>query len=188
MQIIYDLNFLFLAEVEKEFPGDRGRLARMSLIEEGFPKAVRMAHLAVIGSHKVNGVAALHSDLVQSDLFPDFVEFFGRDHFTNVTNGVTPRRWLLECNPPLAKLITETLGSQKWVTHLDELAGLRKYAKDKAFKKKWAAAKQVNRDRLCDYIESTLGITVNRHALIDIQVKVCCSLRLGVCFVRTRAS
>ncbi|GAA5866418.1 hypothetical protein JCM3774_004676 [Rhodotorula dairenensis] len=171
MQIIFDINAFFLADVEKEFPGDRGRLARMSLIEEGFPKAVRMAHLAVIGSHKVNGVAALHSDLVQSDLFPDFVEFLGRDHFTNVTNGVTPRRWLLECNPPLSKLITETLGSQKWVTHLDELVGLRKYAKDQSFKKKWAAAKQVNRDRLCDYIESTLGITVNRHALIDIQVK-----------------
>lgn len=172
MQLIYDINAIFLAEVENQFPGDRGRIARMSLIEEGFPKAVRMAHLAVIGSHRVNGVAALHSDLVQSDLFPDFVEFFGRDHFTNVTNGVTPRRWLYEANPSLSNLITQTLDSEKWVTHLDELAGLRRYAKDAKFKQQWKKIKQGNRDRLCDYIETTLGITVNRHALVDIQVKV----------------
>ncbi|GAA6022141.1 hypothetical protein JCM10207_000776 [Rhodosporidiobolus poonsookiae] len=171
MQLIYDINLYFLQEVEKKFPGDRARLARMSLIEEGYPKQVRMAHLAVIGSHKVNGVAALHSQLVQSDLFPDFVEFFGKDHFTNVTNGITIRRWLLQCNPTLAKLITETLGSETWVTHADQLEGLVKHAKDKAFQKKWAASKQANHDRLCDYIEATLGLTVNRKALIDVQVK-----------------
>ncbi|TNY16946.1 glycosyl transferase, partial [Rhodotorula diobovata] len=100
MQIIYDINLFFLESVEAKFPGDRARLARMSLIEEGFPKRVRMAHLAVIGSHKVNGVAELHSDLVKTQLFPDFVEFFGKDLFTNVTNGITARRWLYQALTP----------------------------------------------------------------------------------------
>ncbi|GAA5896787.1 hypothetical protein JCM6882_005035 [Rhodosporidiobolus microsporus] len=171
MQIIYDINLFFLQAVEKKFPNDRARLARMSLIEEGEVKRVRMGNLAVIGSHKVNGVAELHSGLVQTELFPDFVQYFGKDHFTNVTNGVTARRWLLQCNPTLAELITKTLGSDKWVTQLDELEGLTKFAKDKAFQKKWAASKQANRNRLCDYIETTLEIKVNRHALIDVQVK-----------------
>ncbi|GAA5914635.1 hypothetical protein JCM8208_002099 [Rhodotorula glutinis] len=171
LQIIYDINHRFLEDVERKFPGDRARLARMSLIEEGSPKRVRMAHLAVIGSHKVNGVAELHSDLVQSQLFPDFVEYLGRDHFTNVTNGITARRWLYQCNPTLSSLITKALGSEHWVTHLDELEGLQKFAKNEAFKKEWAIAKQVNRNRLCDYIEATTHIKVNRKALIDIQVK-----------------
>ncbi|GAA5925842.1 hypothetical protein JCM3775_005131 [Rhodotorula graminis] len=171
LQIIYDINFHFLADVERKFPGDRARLARMSLIEEGSPKRVRMSHLAVIGSHKVNGVAELHSELVQSQLFPDFVEYLGRDHFTNVTNGITARRWLYQCNPALSTLITKALGSEHWVTHLDELKKLQKFAKNEAFKKEWAAAKQVNRNRLCDYIESTTELKVNRKALIDIQVK-----------------
>ncbi|BGO98700.1 Non-essential glycogen phosphorylase [Rhodotorula toruloides] len=171
LQIIYEINLDMLKDVEKRWPNDRARLARMSLIEEGYPKMVRMANLAVVGSHRVNGVAALHSHLVQQDLFPDFVEYLGRDHFGNVTNGVTARRWLLQCNPSLAKLITDTLGSDEWVVNLDKLEGLTKYAKDKAFQKKWAACKQANRERLCDYIEATLGLTVNRHALIDVQVK-----------------
>ncbi|GAA6039090.1 hypothetical protein JCM8097_005315 [Rhodosporidiobolus ruineniae] len=171
LQIIYDINLYFLQDVEKKFPNDRARLARMSLIEEGQEKMVRMAHLAVIGSHKVNGVAELHSGLVQTDLFPDFVEYLGKDHFGNVTNGITARRWLLGCNPTLAELITATLGSEDWVKHLDLLKGLEKFAKDKAFQKKWAASKQVNRDRLCDFIEATIGIKTNRKALIDVQVK-----------------
>ncbi|GAA5993154.1 hypothetical protein JCM11641_005047 [Rhodosporidiobolus odoratus] len=171
LQIIYDINLFFLQAVEKKFPGDRARLARMSLVEEGEHKQIRMANLAVVGSHKVNGVAALHSGLVQTDLFPDFVEYMGSDHFTNVTNGITPRRWLLQSNPSLANLITEALGSDKWCTHLGELEKLTKFAKNVEFGKKWAASKQANRDRLCDYIESTLGLTVNRKALIDVQVK-----------------
>ncbi|GAA5994412.1 glycogen phosphorylase [Rhodotorula paludigena] len=171
MQIIYDINAFFLEEVEKKFPNDRARLARMSLIEEGYPKMVRMAHLAVIGSHRVNGVAALHSRLVKQDLFPDFVEMFGQDRFTNVTNGITARRWLYQCNPQLAALITQALGTEEWILDLDKLKGLEKYARDKKFQKEWAAIKQANRDRLCEYIESTTDVKVNRKALIDVQVK-----------------
>ncbi|BGP39269.1 Non-essential glycogen phosphorylase [Rhodotorula kratochvilovae] len=171
MQIIYEINFLFLEQVEAKYPGDRARLARMSLIEEGFPKRVRMAHLAVIGSHKVNGVAELHSELVKTQLFPDFVEHLGRDHFSNITNGITSRRWLYQCNPGLATLISKKLGGDEWVVNLDQLEKLQKFAKDKAFQKEWAAVKQANRNRLCDYIEATTGLTVNRKALIDVQVK-----------------
>ncbi|GAA5949393.1 hypothetical protein JCM10213_002995 [Rhodosporidiobolus nylandii] len=170
LQIIYDINLFFLQDVEKKYPGDRGLLARMSLIEEGEHKQVRMAHLAVIGSHKVNGVAALHSELVKSQLFPDFVRFLGQDHFQNVTNGITPRRWILQANPALAELITETIGDT-WIANLNELEGLVKFAKDRSFQKKWATVKQVNRTRLCDYIEATLEIKVNKHALIDVQCK-----------------
>ncbi|GAA6010057.1 hypothetical protein JCM11491_005847 [Sporobolomyces phaffii] len=171
MQIIFDINAFFLAEVAKKYPGDHGRLARMSLIEEGYPQMVRMANLAVIGSHKVNGVAALHSDLVKSDLFPDFVDFFGSSKFTNVTNGVTPRRWLLQANPSLARLITDALKSEDWLTDLTKLEGLSKFANDKAFCQKWFAVKQENKRRLFDFIQDTLGITPNRRALVDVQIK-----------------
>ncbi|GAA5933798.1 hypothetical protein JCM1841_002128 [Sporobolomyces salmonicolor] len=171
MQIIFDINLFHLQDVERKFPGDRARLARMSLIEEGYPKQVRMAYLAVIGSHKVNGVAELHSRLVKTDLFPDFVDYFGPSHFTNITNGVTARRWLLQCNPALAKLITETLGSDDWLHDLAKLEQLTKYAKDKAFQQQFVACKQANKKRLCDYITDTLGLRTNPKALIDVQVK-----------------
>ncbi|GAA5953375.1 hypothetical protein JCM3765_005018 [Sporobolomyces pararoseus] len=171
LQIIFDINAFFLQEVAKRYPGDHGKLARMSLIEEGYPKMVRMANLAVIGSHRVNGVAALHSDLVASDLFPDFVEYFGKDKFTNVTNGVTPRRWLLQANPSLARLITESLGSEDWLTDLTKLEGLLQFTNDKRFTQKWRAVKQENKRRLFDVIQDTLGITPNRKALVDVQIK-----------------
>ncbi|GAA5927218.1 glycogen phosphorylase [Sporobolomyces koalae] len=171
MQLIFDINAFFLEEVAKKYPNDRGKLARMSLIEEGYPQMVRMANLAVIGSHKVNGVAALHSDLVKSDLFPDFVDFYGSSKFTNVTNGVTPRRWLLQANPALARLITQSLKSDKWLTDLTELEGLSKFVNDKIFCQKWRAVKQENKRRLFDYIQETIGITPNRKALVDVQIK-----------------
>ncbi|KAL0565067.1 Non-essential glycogen phosphorylase, partial [Marasmius crinis-equi] len=106
MQIIYDINLYvyFLQAVEKKYPGDRERLGRMSLIEEGFPKQVSMAFLACIGSRKVNGVAELHSELVKTTILKDFVEFEGAGKFSNVTNGITPRRWLDQCNPELSAL------------------------------------------------------------------------------------
>ena len=97
MQIIYDINLFFLQKVEKQYPKDRDRLVRMSIIEEGFPQQIRMAHLAVVGSHTVNGVAAIHSDLIRQTIFKDFVEFFGAAKFQNKTNGITPRRWLNQC-------------------------------------------------------------------------------------------
>ncbi|SGY79236.1 BQ5605_C008g05082 [Microbotryum silenes-dioicae] len=175
MQIIYDVNLFFLQKVEKKWPGDYGKLRSMSIIGEGelFPrvhKQVRMAHIAIIGSHKVNGVAELHSELVK-EMFGDFVEFFGRDKFTNVTNGITARRWLLQANPGLASLITKKLGSDDYLLDLNKLRGLEKFADDVAFQKEWAAVKQANKERLAEYIESTLGITVNRNALFDVMCK-----------------
>jgi starch phosphorylase len=117
----------------------------MSIIEEGSSQHVCMAYLAVVGSHCVNGVAELHSELVKSDLFPDFVAFYGGDKFTNVTNGVTPRRWLNQANPLLANLITETLGSTIWVKDLSQLAKLKTHAVDPKFQAKWMAIKRLNK-------------------------------------------
>ena len=160
MQIIFDINLYFLQAVEKKYPGDRARLARMSLIEEGAHQQVRMAHIAIIGSHKVNGVAELHSGLVK-EMFKDFVEFLGPDHFTNVTNGITARRWLLQCNPGLASLITKKLGNDDWLLDLYKLKGLAQHASDPKFQKEWESVKKANKDRLATYIETTLGIPVN---------------------------
>ncbi|KAI8098406.1 glycosyl transferase [Gilbertella persicaria] len=171
MQIIYDINLFFLQKVEKMYPNDRGLLNRVSIIEESNPQQVRMAYLAVVGSHKVNGVAALHSELVKSQLFPDFIKYYGPDKFINITNGITPRRWLYQANPGLRDLITETLGSKRWATHLDELQELKKYAEDPEFQKKWMNVKLDNKKRLASYIRSHLGIDVDPHALFDIQVK-----------------
>ncbi|KAJ3933045.1 MAG: glycogen phosphorylase [Lentinula lateritia] len=173
MQIIYDINLSFLQAVEKKFPGDRDRLARMSLIEEGFPKQVRMAHLACIGSRKVNGVAELHSELVRTTILKDFVEFEGLSKFSNVTNGITPRRWLDQCNPELSALITKTLKVDKsvWLKDLDRLKELLPYAEDAAFRKEWAAIKQRNKERLAHHVETTLGLTVNTNAMFDVQIK-----------------
>ncbi|KAJ8690782.1 Non-essential glycogen phosphorylase [Pleurotus ostreatus] len=173
MQIIYDINMIFLQAVEKKFPGDRERLARMSLIEEGFPKQVRMANLACIGSRRINGVAELHSKLVQTTILKDFVEFFGVSKFGNVTNGITPRRWLDQCNPELSKLISSTLKIDKsvWLKDLYKLKDLVKYAADKGFRAEWAAIKQRNKERLAHHIETTLGFTVNTNAMFDVQIK-----------------
>ncbi|KAG5642659.1 hypothetical protein DXG03_002371 [Asterophora parasitica] len=169
MQIIYDI----VSSVEKKFPGDRERLARMSLIEEGQPKQVRMAHLACIGSRKVNGVAELHSDLVQTTILKDFVEFEGVSKFGNVTNGITPRRWLDQANPELSALITKSLKIDKtvWLKDLYKLEGLIPFAEDKAFRKEWAAIKQRNKERLAHHVETTLGFKVNTNALFDVQIK-----------------
>ncbi|KAF4568506.1 Non-essential glycogen phosphorylase [Pleurotus pulmonarius] len=174
MQIIYDIDCrIFLQAVEKKFPGDRERLARMSLIEEGFPKQVRMANLACIGSRRINGVAELHSQLVQTTILKDFVEFFGVSKFGNVTNGITPRRWLDQCNPELSKLISSTLKIDKsvWLKDLYKLKGLVKFAEDKGFRAEWAAIKQRNKERLAHHIETTLGFTVNTNAMFDVQIK-----------------
>ncbi|KAF8200227.1 glycogen phosphorylase [Pholiota molesta] len=172
MQIIYDIVRDSIS-VEKKFPGDRERLARMSLIEEGMPKQVRMAHLACIGSRKVNGVAELHSELVQTTILKDFVEFEGVSKFGNVTNGITPRRWLDQCNPELSTLITNTLKLEKpvWLKDLTKLEGLLPFAEDKAFRAKWAAIKQRNKERLAHYVQTTLGLIIRTDAMFDVQIK-----------------
>lgn len=171
MQIVYDINLFFLQKFEKVFQNDRGLLNRVSIIEESNPQQVRMAYLAVVGSHTVNGVAALHSELIKTELFSEFIKYYGPEKFINITNGITPRRWLYQANPALRELITETLGSKKWVTHLDELKNLKKYAEDKSFQKKWIDVKLQNKIRLADWIKTHLDITVDPHALFDIQVK-----------------
>ncbi|KAI4088061.1 MAG: hypothetical protein L6R37_008248 [Teloschistes peruensis] len=135
--IIYDINMRFLQMVEKQFPKDRDLLSRVSIIEESQPKMVRMAYLATIGSHKVNGVAELHSDLVKTTILKDFVKIYGPDKFTNVTNGITPRRWLHQANPRLSELIASKVGSYDFLKDLTLLNKLEQFVDDKDFKKEW---------------------------------------------------
>ncbi|KAI4133876.1 MAG: hypothetical protein LQ347_001997 [Umbilicaria vellea] len=171
LQIIYDINMNFLQTVERRFPNDREMLGRVSIIEESQPKMVRMAYLAIIGSHKVNGVAELHSDLIKTTIFKDFVKIYGPDKFTNVTNGITPRRWLHQANPRLSELIASRLGGHDFLTDLTLLNKLEAFADDKDFKKAWQEIKYANKVRLAQHILNSNGVSVNPHALFDIQVK-----------------
>ena len=171
LQIIYEINLFFLQSVERRFPEEREMLARVSVIEEGQPKMVRMAYLAIIGSHKVNGVAELHSDLIKTTIFKDFVKIYGPDKFTNVTNGITPRRWLNQANPRLAELIASKLGGYDYLKDLTLINKLEHYVDDKEFKKEWAEIKYANKVRLAQHILTTTGVSVNPKALFDIQVK-----------------
>ncbi|MDX2129190.1 MAG: glycogen/starch/alpha-glucan phosphorylase [Chloroherpetonaceae bacterium] len=169
LQIIFEINHRFLGEVRGRFPGDEARVARMSLIEEGGEKLIRMANLAIIGSHSVNGVAAIHSDIIKETLFKDFYEMFP-SRFNNKTNGITQRRWLKLCNPTLSNLIDSKIGDG-WCKHLEEIKKLEPFAKDKAFQKEWHEAKQVNKRRLAEHIKSHLDLNVNLDSMFDIQVK-----------------
>ena len=171
LQIIYDINMFFLQSVERRFPGDRELLSRVSIIEESQPKMVRMAYLAIIGSHKVNGVAELHSDLIQTTIFKDFVKIYGPDKFTNVTNGITPRRWLHQANPRLSELIASKLGGYEFLKDLTLLDKLERFVDDKDFRKEWQEIKYANKVRLAKHIMDTTGVSVNPMALFDIQVK-----------------
>jgi len=169
LQIIYEINGRFLRDVAVRYPRDGDRLARMSIIEEGGPKYVRMAHLAVVGSSSVNGVAALHTRLLKEKVLRDFAEFWPA-RFNNKTNGITPRRWLLKANPPLARLITEAIGDG-WVTDLRQLRKLEPLADDACFRDHFQAAKQQNKAALAGYIDARLGICVSPESLFDVQVK-----------------
>ncbi|CAG8675633.1 8755_t:CDS:10 [Funneliformis caledonium] len=171
MQIIFDINLFFLQKVEKAYPKDRDILAKLSIIEESSPQFVRMAHLAIVGSHRVNGVAELHSSLIKTTIFKDFVGFYGDKKFENKTNGITPRRWLHQANPKLSDLITETLGNKDWLKNLYLLKGLEKCVNKKDFRKRWVDVKHSNKARLAKYIEKSTGIIVNPNALFDVQVK-----------------
>lgn len=146
-------------------------LRRVSIIEESQPKMVRMAFLAIVGSHKVNGVAELHSDLIKTTIFKDFVEIYGPDKFTNVTNGITPRRWLHQANPRLSELIASKCGGHEFLKDLTLLNQLERYVGDKEFRKEWAEIKYANKVRLAKHIKDTTGVVVNPAALFDIQVK-----------------
>jgi glycogen phosphorylase len=169
LEIIYEINQRFMRQVQIRFGGDDQRTSRMSLIEESPARTVRMAHLAVVGSHCVNGVAALHTSLLKSKVFKDFDEMYpGR--FTNKTNGVTPRRWLKYCNPALASLITDEIGDA-WITDLHQLQKLAPLAKDAQFQQKIANIKLQNKIRLKNYLVKKHEISLNEHSIFDIQVK-----------------
>lgn len=157
--------------MERKFPNDRDMLRRVSIVEESQPKMIRMAYLAIVGSHKVNGVAELHSDLIQTTIFKDFVSIYGADKFTNMTNGVTPRRWLHQANPRLSELIASKCGGNGFLKDLTQLNKLEQFTGDEGFRKEWAEIKYANKVRLAKHIKTATGVTVNPASLFDIQVK-----------------
>ena len=170
LQILYEINRRFLEEeVEAQWPGDDAKKSELSLIEEGRPKRIRMAHLSVVASHSVNGVAALHTKLLKSRLFPTFNELYPRK-FNNKTNGITPRRWLKACNPHLSQLIDETIGGD-WPLDLEKLHGLEPYAQDKDFQRRFMEAKKKNKEELAAIIAELCHLEVDTEAIFDVQVK-----------------
>ncbi len=169
LEIIYEINRRFLDGVRRAYPGDDARVARMSLIEESGEKRVRMANLAVVGSHRVNGVAELHSKLLRETVLRDFAELWP-DRFCNVTNGVTPRRFLRLANRALASLLDETIG-KAWTTDLARLEALEPHADDPAFRERWRAVKRLNKERLARHVLERTGISIDPAALFDVQVK-----------------
>jgi starch phosphorylase len=174
LQLIYEINHRFLNEVRQRFPNDDDRCRRMSIIEEGPEQRVHMAHLAIVGGHAVNGVAALHTDILKTDVFRDFYEMWP-EKFSNKTNGITQRRWLKKANPKLSDLITEAIG-ESWVTDLFQLKRLAGLAADTTFADKWRTAKRDNKLRLMEIIKNQYRrrgqtITINPDSLFDCQVK-----------------
>lgn len=167
--IIYEINEWLMRQVREYFPNDPAKLNQMSIIEEGYEKKIRMAHLAITGSFSVNGVAAIHTELVKHKLVPDFYELWP-DKFNNKTNGVTPRRWILVSNQGLSNLITTHIGN-KWITDLSELRRLEPYATDESFLRKLIDVKKQNKMRLAKLIDDTTGITVSPDSIFDVQVK-----------------
>jgi starch phosphorylase len=169
LQIIYEINTRFMEEVKKRFPGDLERLDRMSLVEEHWERKIRMAHLAIVGSHSVNGVAALHTEILKNRLFRDFYEMYP-ERFNNKTNGVTQRRWLKLANPALSALISTHIGNG-WITDLYELEKLRPLAADAGFLEQWWQVKRECKEKLAAYILLHNCIEVNPDSLFDCQVK-----------------
>ncbi|WP_281629530.1 glycogen/starch/alpha-glucan phosphorylase [Vibrio sp. St2] len=169
MEIIYHINHLFLQEVRQKWPGDVAKQQKLSIIEEGFHRMVRMANLCVIGSYAVNGVAALHSELVKRDLFPEFDELYPT-RLHNVTNGITPRRWLKFCNPGLSALISDKIGTE-WPAKLEQLEQIAKFADDAKFQKEFMAVKKENKQRLADWVSENMGIELDTNAIFDVQIK-----------------
>ena len=169
LDIIFEINADFLAKVARRWPGDAERQRRMSIIEEGEEPQVRMAYLAIVGSFSVNGVAALHSQLLIEGLFKDFYALWP-DKFNNKTNGVTPRRWLSLCNPDLSQLITETIGDD-WTSNLSRLTRLVQFINEENFCNRWREVKQENKRRLAQMVKTECGVTFNLEAIFDVQVK-----------------
>ena len=169
LEIIYEINRRFLDDARSRHPGDEKRIERLSLIEEGPEDKVRMANLAIVGSHSTNGVAAIHSELLRKTTVKDLAEMFP-ERFNNKTNGVTPRRWLLLANRALAETITEAIGDS-WVTDLSQLAKLKPLADDKAFREVFYKATRQTKSQFSDWLESTLGQPVDPDSIFDCQIK-----------------
>jgi starch phosphorylase len=169
LMIVYEINRRFLEEVERRFPRDAERLERMSLIEETAEKKLRMAHLAIVGSHSINGVSSLHTRILKQELFRDFFELYP-ERFNNKTNGITQRRWLLLCNPPLSQLISNRLGDD-WITDLKVLRGLAPLAEDAGFRAQWRQAKKENKRELAAVILQKTGVEVRLDSIFDCQIK-----------------
>lgn len=169
LQIIYEINKRFLNTVHNTFGDDINKIRRMSIISEGENPSVQMANLGIVGSHKINGVAALHSELIKKTIFRDFNELWP-EKFTNKTNGITPRRWLKQCNPGLSALISSKIG-EEWVTNLFDLKKIDKLASNKAFQKEFARIKVANKKALAELIERENGVKVNPDSIFDVQIK-----------------
>ena len=169
IQIIYEINSRFLRQIADRYPGDSDRLQRMSLIQEGEEKRIRMANLSMIGSHSVNGVSELHTQLLKNRVAKDFHDFFPK-RFNNKTNGITPRRWLLKCNQPLSELITSRIGSG-WTTDLFQLEKIRAFTDDADFCSAWKEAKKANKETLAEHTKRTTGFSLNTDSILDCMVK-----------------
>ncbi|MFQ4144194.1 glycogen/starch/alpha-glucan phosphorylase [Chlorogloeopsis sp. ULAP02] len=169
LQIIYEINQRFLGQVRAKYPDDHQRIARLSLIDESGEKYIRMAHLASVGSHAINGVAALHTKLLQQDVLRDFYELWP-EKFSNKTNGVTPRRWIVVSNPKLAELINRKIGTN-WIKHLEELKQLEAFVEDAEFRQQWRQIKQDIKRDLAEYVKKNHAIDINPQSLFDVQVK-----------------
>ena len=169
LEIIYEINARFLREVANKWPGDGDRQARLSIIEDGHEQQVRMAHLAIVGSFSINGVAQLHTDLLVAGLFNEFYQLWP-ERFNNKTNGVTQRRWLAACNPKQNALMTKHIGDG-WVTDLSKLRDLMPLADDPAFRAEWQAVKQANKAELAALIKAECDVDFPTDAIFDVQVK-----------------
>ncbi|HEY1947698.1 MAG TPA: glycogen/starch/alpha-glucan family phosphorylase, partial [Bryobacteraceae bacterium] len=169
LEIIYEINRRFLDDVRAKYPGDDERARRLSIVDESGQKYIRMAHLATVGSHAVNGVAKLHSELLKKDLLHDFYEMYP-ERFSNKTNGVTPRRWLALADPGLTGLITERIGDG-WIADLDQLRKLEEYVDDSLFREQWQQAQHTVKRNLVDYIAKKTGTVVDPASMFDVMVK-----------------
>tara|TARA_B100000674_G_scaffold497355_1_gene530835 strand:- start:714 stop:3185 length:2472 start_codon:yes stop_codon:yes gene_type:complete len=169
LNILYEINRLFLRDVSLKYAGDQEKIIAMSLIQEQPERSVRMAYLSIVGSHSINGVAELHSKLLKKDLLSDFAALYP-ERFNNKTNGVTPRRWLLQCNPQLADLISEKIG-RDWITDLSQLTNVEKHLKDKVFRKRFNDIKANNKKILADLIEDQTGLVVDSKSIFDVHIK-----------------
>ena len=169
IEIVYEINARFLDEVRMHFPGDAERLARMSLIDESDQRYVRMANLASVGSHTINGVAALHSELLKQDVLADFHALWP-GKFTNVTNGVTPRRWIAQANPRLTRFLCEVIG-EDWIRDLEKLRQIEYYSEDADFRREWRFIKRSVKEDFASHVRRATGVAIDPASLFDIQVK-----------------